>query len=59
MKSRKWIFSLMQWSALIIIPPIYKLIGLDNDLTMVVLTSTTAIAGLYLGMNVISQKKGE
>jgi len=57
--SRKFIASTLTAGALIILPFLYKIFGLDQSLLSIVLPAITSLAAVYLGTNVIESVKGK
>jgi hypothetical protein len=49
--------SSIQLGIIVLLPPIYKLLGINDDLTMICLTASAGITGVYLGANAISKGK--
>jgi hypothetical protein len=43
----------------ILLPPVYKLIGIESDITMVCLTMSAGLSGLYVGANIMTKGKDD
>lgn len=55
-QSRKFVITVIQWSALVVLPVIYKSIGVPDDILRDVLMYTTGLVSVYLGFNVLQKK---
>ncbi len=56
-KSRKFIVAAVQLGITILLPPIYKLLEIDSDVTLICLTMSSGLTAMYLGVNVMSKGK--
>lgn len=54
--SRKFVITVAQWLAVIILPPVYIKLGLSETILLTVLGSTTTLVSVYTGLNVLQKK---
>ena len=54
--SRKLWVVIIQFLVLLVLPPLYKYLELSESTLMVVLGSSSGLASIYLGVNILQKK---
>ncbi len=55
-KSRKFVVAWVQLTVVVLLPVVYKLLGIADDVTMICLTASAGLSGIYIGSNAFGRR---